>query len=182
MTEESSPAEPPDIRPCRISNNNTSNNVHTLNRFKHPSTPSTALEKGIYHQQFFTSKPVPTNTHHVTPNKLYNAIHGFLPIILLLIAINFLPYLLPNTTSTLSTPVSDPYTSYPARTRPTPLLTTIKAIFTTILNLLNIDHATLSQHEKYQMVKRLSTTETVEACMIPVLVVLSGIFAGLTLG
>ncbi|ORY34620.1 hypothetical protein BCR39DRAFT_585588 [Naematelia encephala] len=76
----------------------------------------------------------------------------------------------------------DPFTSYDGATRytrPTPLLNFLSAVFHHITNILGLDAPVAAGHK---WARGLDTTGKVEAAMIPVLVALSGMFAGLTLG
>lgn len=67
--------------------------------------------------------------------------------------------------------------------KPTPILNMMSAAIHYILAYVgyDFDFKTASQHVMFGK-RSLDTTGTVEACMIPVLVALSGTFAGLTLG
>ena len=80
---------------------------------------------------------------------------------------------------------SDPFTSYPPpNTKTTPILNLLTYIFTSALdflaNLTGVQH--VSAQGVHGLAKRLDQTGKIEAGMIPVLVALSGTFAGLTLG
>lgn len=81
-------------------------------------------------------------------------------------------------------PQHDPFTSYPICTKSTPILSFLAYLITSALDALakltGIDH--LSVHRVHGLAKRLEEAGKIEAGMIPVLVALSGVFAGLTLG
>ncbi|ODN76402.1 CBS domain-containing protein [Cryptococcus wingfieldii CBS 7118] len=74
----------------------------------------------------------------------------------------------------------DPYTSYPPM-KATPLLSSLAWVYNHAVSALGIDPAVIAAHAGNTK-RSLDKTGIVEACMIPVLVLLSGMFAGLTLG
>lgn len=74
-------------------------------------------------------------------------------------------------------PPNDLYTSSPDSHGLTPILNLLTSFIRWVVHTLSFNHDDLPH-----IAKRMSDTHIVEACMIPVLVALSGMFAGLTLG
>lgn len=100
---------------------------------------------------------------------------SFAPLALLaIIALAFIPV--------ASATDLDPYTSCPALLqKSTPILSTTGYVFNHVVRFIGLDDSFVGQH--LANVKRnLDNTSIIEACMVPVLVLLSGMFAGLTLG
>ncbi|AAW46675.1 conserved hypothetical protein [Cryptococcus deneoformans JEC21] len=100
---------------------------------------------------------------------------SFAPLALLaIIALAFIPV--------ASATDLDPYTSCPALPQKnTPILSTTGYVFNHVVRFIGLDDSFVGQH--LANVKRnLDNTSIIEACMVPVLVLLSGMFAGLTLG
>ncbi|WVR07902.1 hypothetical protein IAU60_004945 [Kwoniella sp. DSM 27419] len=110
------------------------------------------------------------------------------PLIPLLLLAALLP-LASAAPATSASAMADPYTSYDGATsglshRRTPILSLMKwGLDNASAFLAHLTDPVASHSSETKWIgKRLSTGETVEACMIPVLVALSGVFAGLTLG
>ena len=156
MSEESAPSEPPppDIRP--------------FGRF-YPT--STKHDSAVKHLSSTTSTRFGHN-YAIEP--------WFL---LVALAISAVPV---SAASVQSSAGPDPYTSYPQnnKTKSTPILDVLGYLFTFLLdnlfNLIGVHH--VSTEGVRGFAKRLDQTGKIEAGMIPVLVALSGTFAGLTLG
>lgn len=157
MSEESVPTEPPppDIRPFGRSYPNKSNHDRAVSYSSDPIV-YTAIRQYV---------------------RSHCSLSSCAWLLLAILAISAIP--LASAQSTL-----DPYTSYPANTRSSPILDTISWLLTSAFDALSkvtgIDH--VSAHNIQGLAKRLDQTGKIEAGMIPVLVALSGTFAGLTLG
>lgn len=152
VEETASEPVPPDIRPCRINHRNS----------KHDRAKPTSNRK-----PFSTS-----TTKHVHVQYGWTI---YTTIFLFIFLIN-----LPLTSAGHSTNNTiDPYTSYPPSIpiRSTPILNLLISGLNFFLSPFNIDTTDVRTSTK-----RLDQTEKIEAGMIPLLVMLSGMFAGLTLG
>ena len=154
MNEESAPSEPPppDIRPFGRFHSASRNHDRAVN------------ESSIITTRF--------RHHGVTP---------WLLLVALAVAV------VPVASASLQPPTgADPYTSYVpiTNTKPTPLLNLLGYFVTFLLDALSeltgVHH--VSTEGMRGLAKRLDQTGKIEAGMIPVLVALSGTFAGLTLG
>ena len=157
MNEESAPSEPPapDIRPP---------DLHHPNLPKHDSS-------------VINSQIVSRRSHHNV--KLP---HVGVWILFAFLAAAALPLA---SASSPSQPGPDPYTSYTtANAKSTPILDLLAYVIISTLDcfshLFGIRH--VSEENVRGLAKRLDQTGKIEAGMIPVLVALSGTFAGLTLG
>ncbi|KAK8849819.1 hypothetical protein IAR55_005155 [Kwoniella newhampshirensis] len=185
MIEESSsePPLPEGIRPSSRSNINIT--AHELNQSANEVEQHSATLLISPHDEGYrnTSKKN-KNDRHVSIARRIRTRHFTTS---LLPAIFLIACLLPLATAK---PIEDPYTSYPAventRTHRTPILSLLASAFNYVGSTLTT--FTGNQPNPYSMSggsmykRELDHTGIVEACMIPVLVALSGMFAGLTLG
>ncbi|RXK36611.1 hypothetical protein M231_06152 [Tremella mesenterica] len=168
---EDNPSEPPppNIRPFGRSKYH----VNTVSHHR-ASLPSKSVENlDTSHQPKTSLKGVTTSINHTRT--------FFTPFLCLVIFLAFAP---PAAAHHVDFNV-DPFTSPPdinSNLRHTPILSAIGFLFKYAFNIIqNVTGHDLASN--MVMVKRkLDTTGIVEACMIPVLVALSGVFAGLTLG
>ena len=155
MNEESALSEPPapDIRPP---------GRHHPNPSKH--------DRSVINSQIV---PRQSHRHVKLPVGLW--------ILFAFLAIATLPIV---SASSSSSPDPDPYTSYTTPTKSTPILDFLAYVITSTLD--GFSHLSGVRHVSAENVrgfaKRLDQTGKIEAGMIPVLVALSGTFAGLTLG
>ncbi|WVQ75716.1 hypothetical protein IAR50_005346 [Cryptococcus sp. DSM 104548] len=174
----SEPPPPPDIRDPRPYSNQI--RAVTAARSTTPVIDSdpdvTDDEDGDY------SPSAPLNTSNIhqygrkqSPDTKRMAGGAFAPLAFgVLLGLAFLPL------ATATGPEVDPYTSYP-QMRATPILSSFAYVFNHAVSALGIEPAVLAAHAGNAK-RTLDKTGIVEACMIPVLVALSGMFAGLTLG
>ncbi|WVQ95879.1 hypothetical protein IAU59_002978 [Kwoniella sp. CBS 9459] len=195
MLEESSDPPPPDIRPCRRSSSEN-NEQHGINNTS--SFPSLAVlsEEGYRTDDVVVGEPVtaqlpeiPAKQTRRSTNKLKVLRHPLVPLLALAI-------LLPMASAYEGS--ADPYTSYDRLTsldmeatsrigsKKTPILSFLKWSFdsasSALAHFTDPSASAGGSSTKWYGKRELSHGEIVEACMIPVLVALSGVFAGLTLG
>ena len=157
MTEEtpSSDPPPPDIRP--FGRSESINNKHDL-------TVNRLLALPIHKQLDKSVRP-----YHVPFSGTW--------VLLVILAIAAFPLASAHS-------FRDPFTSCPVNTKSTPILDLVSYFIAFALDSLaaipGCHH--VSTHNIHGLAKRLDKTGKIEAGMIPVLVALSGMFAGLTLG
>ncbi|WVW87114.1 hypothetical protein I302_109171 [Kwoniella bestiolae CBS 10118] len=180
------PPPPPDIRPfgCITGNNNDKHN-----RLNSDYYTSTLPLGGVENTHTAASRDEgyrfnPSSRSRSRWGITLKAANMFIPLIML--------FLLASTVSASPTSqMADSYTSYDvpflsdmgSSKRKTPILSFFKYILDSAST--SLSHFTNDSNTgKMRMMgkRELSTGEIVEACMIPVLVALSGMFAGLTLG
>ncbi|WWC73902.1 uncharacterized protein I206_107874 [Kwoniella pini CBS 10737] len=181
IEDNSEPPPPPDIRPFGHS---SKNNKHDELNQQINSSPHHSVVEGNEITIVSDVNPFNRFRKYISIRKLginYKAANLLIP---LLFALIILP-----TTYAGSTTEYDSYTSYDGvsegKRKSTPILSFVKYVLDSASN--SLAHFTSTQNGDYTHVRSwskraLSTGEIVEACMIPVLVALSGMFAGLTLG
>ncbi|WWC66089.1 uncharacterized protein I303_108711 [Kwoniella dejecticola CBS 10117] len=186
LEENTEPPPPPDIRPFGLSSDNHNKiNHNELNQVFNPSSLPLVGEEGAF--------PTKRNANRVNSVRRSALISSSIKAANFLIPFLLAITLIPATVS--ATPMSsngeyDPYTSYEtpsasSRRKATPILSFLKYVLdsaSTWLAHFTIAHDGTTPHVHSWNKRELSTGEIVEACMIPVLVALSGMFAGLTLG
>ncbi|OCF34400.1 hypothetical protein I316_03914 [Kwoniella heveanensis BCC8398] len=204
MLEESSdPPPPPDIRPCRRRSSNN-NQDHGINSAPTPLRGAQPCPPVCKKQQDDRSADISLDTGAFRTSRRSgnNKLGGVLrhPLVPLLVLAIFLP--LASASANHRSVVIDSYTSYDGSftfdnsdhagarlsSKKTPILSFLKWSFDSASAFLAriTDPSTPTSAGASSMrwygKRELSHGEIVEACMIPVLVALSGMFAGLTLG
>ncbi|WWD20450.1 hypothetical protein CI109_104926 [Kwoniella shandongensis] len=189
MIEESN-SEPPPPEGIRPFGRHTTITTHELNRSTNEVEPVESIitsiqDEGLRNttiksQHKKNRKHVSIRARHLTTSLLLS---------FLLISC-FIP--LASASPTLATPSSgeyDPYTSYASdpftrKNRATPILSLLARLFNYVGSTFNslAGNPPLSLELGNMHKRQLDKTGIIEACMIPVLVALSGMFAGLTLG
>ncbi|WVF68326.1 hypothetical protein IAT40_003091 [Kwoniella sp. CBS 6097] len=194
MLEESTDPPPPDIRPCRRRSSEI-NLQHGINNYATPSRgakvyTSFAVKKTVDPARFpLGGQQTARAGKGRSMNKLSMLRHPLVPLLALAV---FLPL------ATAYQESTDPYTSYDGSSsfefgagsrlssKKTPILSFLKWSFDSassfLAHLTDPSSSAGASSAKWYGKRELSHGEIVEACMIPVLVALSGIFAGLTLG
>ena len=204
MSEEAAPAavEPPDIRPCRrihLGNNDTQE-LHDVNSNTAISPVNIIIAQRRQRQDIASHHSASSHLQRNRPFRI-TLLNSSTFLILAIVTAALLPV-----GHAQQIAQDDPYTSYPVfgsvygsswswetgytDNKSRPLLSflswIVSQVFTLLQYVTGIDvPSALSKsigHIDGGLAKRVKTEIIVEAIMIPVLVVLSGVFAGLTLG
>ncbi|WWC92621.1 uncharacterized protein L201_007580 [Kwoniella dendrophila CBS 6074] len=186
----SEPPPPPDIRPFGLSSDKRIKQHHELNNYIPSPLHEDEVDQILLGNQDARSRSIQTTGRRGVIRTIKAANNMIIPFLLVIMLI------LPNVqaspfpaSSTNPQYQFDRYTSYETTSaehisrKRTPILSLIKYLLDSASN--QISYFTNDHNSKTTMSigkRELDTAGIVEACMIPVLVALSGMFAGLTLG